>query len=901
MSAVPCTFLHQYRYIIDNISIYRYFVPLAAQPRKHQPAATTGKERERQRATTMEDASARLPPQMDSDDDEDYGEPSGGAFRLHDLVEQGAVDRLRALLPSKDGERTTSVLEDVDDGGDHTSRRRVMAMESSLLEKDDMGCLPIHVAAIHQQLPCLTHLLRYSEALASAMLRLKCGEFGTPFVHLVLRVGAINRGFCDAVISDLFGVNSDGSNTGAKYSEDFRALLLEKLGARDEEGNNAFHLCAVNDLESSFRVLTAFFLRGHSTVDDKGQAALQTLLEKPNKVGFRPIHLAMKFSSARVASALVDDHSVNVNVRASLQQTPAHVAALADFQEGIAMLITSGRADLTLADMWGHTAAQVAAKCKFPTIEAMLDMSDGIEDAPKADLAHQTRFLFHDEAFRHLPMSRHRRGGPELPAENPERVATLIDERFGILHSREFKAERIVWDSSVERADIADVLRVHEFNYVDKLRQRCDDLRTTPPHSTESGDVDESATFAWDYDTALSLQSYDAAFRAAGAVCKAVDDVVDGTSTNAFCIVRPPGHHAGPVGKVVCENDPEGSLGFCLLNNVAVGAAYARAHYKRHGIHKIAILDMDVHHGNGTEEIVRQLTPSTRTCTFETPYGAGSQVVHAYKPWRDNHDAENVFFCSVHGYGHKEEDGIQHEAWFYPGSGESRVDAASPLIFNVGLGVNHDGGGASASVSRLKWRSALRDQVLPKLRAFNPDLIFLSAGFDAHKKERVNWGYISLLEQDYEWLVQHVKRIANSCCDGRLISVLEGGYNYYGRMVSPLARSVAAHARALTNPAQDEWDESDVAKEAAHERALLQNYLNATASRSGNGSGGAVQVPVVKKRKPNMTAATGQEKVVDVPVARERSKRSRKAVDYVALAKELAAEQRDGGAKPSST
>jgi acetoin utilization deacetylase AcuC-like enzyme/ankyrin repeat protein len=857
----------------------------------------------------MADATApQVPPprplEADSDEDEDYEEPSvGTAFRLHDLAEQGAVDRLRALLPLKDGEQTAAALEAAD-GGALASRRHVMATESGLLEKDDMGCLPIHVAAIHQQLPCLLHLLRYSEALTSAMLRLKCGEFGTPFVHLVLRVGAINRGFCDAVVADLFGADSDASNTGAAFSDDFRALLLEKLGARDEEGSNAFHLCAVNDLEDSLRVLTAFFLRCHAAEDDKGRTALQTLLEKPNKVGFRPIHLAMKFGSARVASALIQEHAVNVNVRASLQQTPAHVAALAGFQAGVAMLLKSGRADLALADMWGHTAAQIAAKCKFSAIEAMLRASDGVEDAPMADSAHQTRFLFHDETFQHLPMSRHRRGGPELPAENPERVATLIDERYGILHSREFKADHIVWDSAVERADIADVLRVHEFNYVDKLRQRCDELRADqpPPQSIESGEVDESATFAWDYDTALSLQSHDAAFRAAGAVCKAVDDVVDGTSTNAFCIVRPPGHHAGPVGKVVCENDPEGSLGFCLLNNVAVGAAYARAHYKRRGIHKVAILDMDVHHGNGTEEIVRQLTPSTRTCTFETPYGTGSQVVHAYKPWRDDRDSENVFFCSVHGYGHKEEDGVQHEAWFYPGSGESKPDATAPLILNVGLGVNHDGGSASASVSRLKWRSALRDRVLPALHTFNPDLIFLSAGFDAHKKERVNWGYISLLEQDYEWLVQHVKRIANSCCDGRLISVLEGGYNYYGRMVSPLARSVAAHARALTSPARDEWDERDVAKESAHERALLQNYVSvsATVSRVGsnNSSGGAVQVPVVKKRRP-VAAEQGQS--VDAPPTRVRSKRSRKVVDYVALAKELAAEQRDVHAKPASS
>lgn len=213
------------------------------------------------------------------------------------------------------------------------------------------------------------------------------------------------------------------------------------------------------------------------------------------------------------------------------------------------------------------------------------------------------------------------------------------------------------WDHEIERADIADILRVHEFHYVNRLRQKCAPLAAsvvgkTPVVSKNDGtghhqfpgqpkrapndggdDVEEChATFSLDLDTALSVRSYDAAARAAGAVCKAVDEVVAGKCRNAFCIVRPPGHHAGPVGKVVCENDPEGSLGFCLFNNVAVGAAYARAHLKHRGVNKVAILDFDVHHGNGTEEIVRQLVPSTKEIAFETPYGTGSRLSTSTNP-----------------------------------------------------------------------------------------------------------------------------------------------------------------------------------------------------------------------------------------------------------------------------
>lgn len=835
----------------------------------------------------------------DSDDDGEYADTQR-AFRVHDLVERGDVEKLRALLPiarAAGGANGDSTEDNADVPPPH--QRQTMALEATLLDKDDMGCLPLHVAAIHQRLDCLQHLLRYSEPLASAMLRLKCGPLATPFVHLLLRVGAVRREFCEAAVADLFGSprDGDGDGTGAGHSSDFRALLLEKLAARDEEGNNVFHLCAMFDLDAAFGALAAFVVRHNGADQAAGKSALAALLEKGNRLGFRPLHLAMKFRSLRVATKLLDDHRVNVNCRTSLQQTPAHIAALVGFADGARELVKSGRVDLSLVDMWGHMAAHVAHKCKFPAVATIFGSSSAggdVEEDSSSSSPFTARFFYHDEVLRHIPLALHHRGGPEPPAETPERVATLVSPEFGILRSHEFQQPHIEWDSEIERADIADVLRVHEFHYVDKMRQRCAALAAsvtgTKPTAEStaaeatlglSPDPEEAGeSFAWDYDTALSVRSYDAAFRAAGAVCKAVDAVVGGECTNAFCIVRPPGHHAGPVGKVVCENDPEGSLGFCLFNNVAVGAAYARAHFKHRGIHKVAILDFDVHHGNGTEEIVRQLVPSTVEVKFETPYGCGSQSVHQYKPWRNEQDAENVFFCSVHGFGHKDPENehlhtAESQAWFYPGSGESGVKQ-QPLIWNVGLGFCPDG----AAVSRLKWRTALRDQVLPKLREFNPDLIFLSAGFDAHKKELVNWGYISLLEQDYEWLVHHVKQVANACCDGRLISVLEGGYNFHGRMVSPFARSVAAHARALVTPSRDEWDDDDIAKEAAHERKLLDNYLNPTQPGSAT-----VLVPVVKKRT---TAGTTSS---DPSVAQGRGKRARKAVDYVALAKELAAEQ----------
>ncbi|KAG6616510.1 Histone deacetylase [Phytophthora cinnamomi] len=839
-----------------------------------------------------------------ADEDGDYDEEED-AYVLHNLAEQGRVDRLRALLPLPS------------EGAEPPPRLSVLSSETNLLEKDDMGFLPLHVAVIHQQTLCARHLLRYSPALTSAMLRLKGGDFGTPFLHLVLRVGAINAAFSEELVDELFAekVGRD------LYGHDVRALLFEKVAARDEEGNTVFHLCARYDLVKCLDVLAAFYKQQLAAAEadegagvDEGRKKkllpLETLLEKGNKVGFRPLHEAMKYRAAGAARRLVNDYSVDVNPVTPLHQTPAHIAALAEFADGVEILRNSPRnvgANFALKDTHGCTAAQVARRCGFTALEARLVAAEegkGVAEAVdhQADVAQrdQTRFFFHPEVWRHLPMAYHRRGGPDPPPENPERIDTLVDPVFGILRSREFQRPNVKWDHEIERADIADILRVHEFHYVDRLRQKCSPLAASvlgkmavaskndgtrhhqfpgQPKSAPNDGGDDAeechATCSLDLDTALSLRSYDAAARAAGAVCKAVDEVVAGKCRNAFCIVRPPGHHAGPVGKVVCENDPEGSLGFCLFNNVAVGAAYARAHLKHRGINKVAILDFDVHHGNGTEEIVRQLVPSTKEITFETPYGTGKQVVHQYKPWRSDDDADNVFFCSVHGYGHKDPENKEElakgetQGWFYPGSGVSSVKE-SPVIWDEGLEFCREG----SSASRLKWRSAFRDRILPKLREFNPDLIFLSAGFDAHKKELVNWGYVSLLEQDYEWLVGHVKQIANTCCDGRLISVLEGGYNFHGRMVSPFARSVAAHTRALINPAQEPWDEEEIAKEAKHEQALLANYLAPAAAPS-------VTVLQTKKRA----------KADAEPLARSRSKRARKDVDYVALAKELAEHQ----------
>lgn len=225
-----------------------------------------------------------------------------------------------------------------------------------------------------------------------------------------------------------------------------------------------------------------------------------------------------------------------------------------------------------------------------------------------------------------------------------------------------------------------------------------------------------------DGDTAMNPYTYQAALRAAGAAVLAVDLVMAGKVENAFCGVRPPGHHA----------ERARAMGFCLFNNVAVGAAHALEH---HGLKRVAIADFDVHHGNGTEDIFR--------------------------------NDPRVMLCST----------FQHP--FYPNSG---VDSGNEHIINVPLAA-----GAGGS----EFRAAVTEHWLPALEAFQPEMILISAGFDAHRDDDMSM--LRLSEPDYVWVTAELKRIAEQYAQRRIVSVLEGGYELHA-----LGRSVAAHIKLLS-------------------------------------------------------------------------------------------------------
>jgi len=245
-------------------------------------------------------------------------------------------------------------------------------------------------------------------------------------------------------------------------------------------------------------------------------------------------------------------------------------------------------------------------------------------------------------------------------------------------------------------------------------------------HSVEHIDAIEAAApkrgrVALDPDTWMNPHTLEAALRAAGALVLATDLVMAGTVENAFCNVRPPGHHA----------TRDQAMGFCFFNNIAVGVAHALEH---HSLRRIAILDFDVHHGNGTEDIFK-------------------------------HD-KRVMLCST----------FQHP--FYPYCG---ANSGSEHIINTPLAA-HAGG--------IEFRAAFTNVWLPALDRFQPEMIFVSAGFDAHKEDAMS--NMLLADEDYTWVTQQIKAVATTYAQKRIVSTLEGGY-----ALEALGRSVAAHIGVL--------------------------------------------------------------------------------------------------------
>ncbi len=301
-----------------------------------------------------------------------------------------------------------------------------------------------------------------------------------------------------------------------------------------------------------------------------------------------------------------------------------------------------------------------------------------------------TAYISHPDFMKH-EMGRHH---PECP----ERIAAIEDQ---LIQSR--------LDTHLKRIDPplaleADITRVHSEDHLAFVKSKA-------PSSGYS---------MIDGDTIMNPATWTVSLRAAGAAIAAVDAVMQGDVNNAFCAIRPPGHHA----------EPHRSMGFCVFNNVAIATRYA---IEKYGLDRVAVIDFDVHHGNGTEAAFMN----------------------------DPH----VLMCSF----------FQHP--FYPYSG---LDGGDNMV-NVPLPATTNGKVVREMISQT-W--------IPRLNEFKPQLIVISAGFDAHREDDL--GQMGLVEDDYVWMTKQLMEVADRYCDGKIVSCLEGGYN-----LSALGRSVVAHLKTL--------------------------------------------------------------------------------------------------------
>jgi acetoin utilization deacetylase AcuC-like enzyme len=304
-----------------------------------------------------------------------------------------------------------------------------------------------------------------------------------------------------------------------------------------------------------------------------------------------------------------------------------------------------------------------------------------------------TLFVTHPACLDHLTPLGH--------PERPDRLR-VIEEMLG---AEQFSA---LVRAQAPSAPFETIALCHPMEHIEHIRQ------ATP----------QQGMVRIDADTSLSPGSFEAALRAAGGAVHAVNEVIGGRADNAFVATRPPGHHAETVRE----------MGFCLFNNAAIAARHAQDHYD---LGRVAIVDFDVHHGNGSQEIF----------------------------WSD----PTVMYCSTHEYP------------LYPGTGARDERGEHDNIVNAPLRAG-DGGE--------QFRAAMESVILPRLKNFGPDLIVISAGFDAHMRDPL--ANLNFIEEDFAWATRKIMEIADTCAQGRVVSVLEGGYDLEG-----LGRSAAAHVAAL--------------------------------------------------------------------------------------------------------
>ncbi len=588
----------------------------------------------------------------------------------------------------------------------------------------------------------------------------------------------------------------------------------ERCAADDHaegEGDKELHRLTI---QGDVSVVQAWLESIHSEVGDIW--VVKDLVNQRDKFGFTPLMCAASLERSPSVSLLVGlllQYGANPITTDGVGNLPIHWAAYAGNESVVQLLLSHPYPPLlNTENIYGDTPLHFAARyAHVGVVEALLhagskydarnadrrtalsvvgesitgDNLDKVSSAERDAVRklllsvgpkQRTLVLYHPDCSDHQP-----RSGIEW--ERPERVEDII---CGIKNSELVHDYEVEISHDFNRVSAEALSLVHSVEYIIFVNNLSNVLKSESSQASvpftpmvqrsvmgkENVDVKPTELC----DTSFSAGTLRAARYAAGAVVRAVDSVVTGESRNAFCVVRPPGHHAGPNGLL----DGVVSCGFCIFNNVVVGALHA---LEVHSVRRVAIVDLDVHHGNGTEELVREYAQLDRIMFFS---------VHLYdRPSEDNNNPSG---------GPPSGDEYQ----FFPGTGAAGDPSLGiinvPIMpiwkddeCSISSGTRSNkrekakGGACEGLVGRLAFRKAIRQILLPALKLFKPDLIFLSTGFDALEMDvgnckrmpsRVLQG-CDLTIEDYSWATSVLQQVAEKCCDGRIVSVLEGGYGSF--------------------------------------------------------------------------------------------------------------------------
>uniref|UniRef100_A0A6S8HTR1 histone deacetylase n=1 Tax=Amphora coffeiformis TaxID=265554 RepID=A0A6S8HTR1_9STRA len=579
-------------------------------------------------------------------------------------------------------------------------------------------------------------------------------------------------------------------------------------------------------------------------------------LEGRNKDGETPLHWGMRAGNfALEAVALLLDSGARANALNNKCRRPVDLAAdgFMDEEHSIAFLRARDARD-------HHKKFSKELKSALKHKNA--EMRECRKNLLERSVHSRTLVLHHPECLEHVPKS-------SSDWEAPDRVITILEHLASSMEEGcarpAVHAHEVTLSTEFERAKLDLLKRVHGAEYLSFVHDLSKDLerKIKGSHDDESDKPapvvpftpmvqrtmikinEEHVKLGVNSDTAFSAGSLRAARRAAGAVQHAVDCVLVGRNRNAFCVVRPPGHHAGVNGLL----DGGESCGFCIFNNVAAGALYAITN-ERDLCGRCAIVDIDVHHGNGTEEIIRKFSDPSRLFFFsihlydnDNRKRAPNQFQYKFYPgtgseddlalnilnvpiqplWRDQNPPATPAL-RTHNTRHKAKGApkstsdTQDDSSVGTPRGSAKNSDVEAGSMSAGSTTPQPGSGGSSG--RVAYRQAIQNRLLPALRAFNPDLILISAGFDAARGDVGNARHerggrermgLDLESEDYAWTTRKILEIADICCHGRVVSVLEGGYgrsappsvdtpNEAGLDRSVLAECAVRHLHAFIDP-----------------------------------------------------------------------------------------------------